>query len=538
MGTYAVNLAQFVVLADEQIYALSLDKGEQELFASMSQLLKERDGFHPVSLVGSDDQLGVVIILEGPALPEGELLAKSVGNNPNDPDTFHNNFQEPEKFIKAGGYRGRQHQVLVEGSYYINRLFATIEMRPKTTIEVGTVGVVVSYVGPAGDDSSGVEYKHGELVPKGCRGVWATPLLPGKYPFNPYSGKVLAVPTTNFILRWESATTGSHKFDENLKEVTLITKDAFEPTLPLSVVVHIDYKMAPMVVQRFGDIKKLVEQTLDPMVSAFFKNVAQGKTAIELLQQRSEIQEASKLQMRSKFEHYNLELLEVLIGTPSSSDNEKGQGMEQLLVQLRERQVAVEQVATYRVQEEASTQERSLRQAQAVAQQQEGITQSELAITVETNKGKATKARATLDAETVEITAKANSARVTLEGAGEASKILAIGQAEAASTKAKVDAFGGPQFELTSKVMTRFAEAIEKGKIAVVPQVQVGGAAGSDGESGGMGNNVMSGLMTMLMSERAGVHLGAKTDAVTKSGLRSAERVPAAQIAGKPAEVE
>jgi hypothetical protein len=40
-----------------------------------------------------------------------------------------------------------------------------------------------------------------------------------------------------------------------LSEVSLITKDAFEPTLPLSVVVHIDYKKAPLVVQRFGDIK-------------------------------------------------------------------------------------------------------------------------------------------------------------------------------------------------------------------------------------------------------------------------------------------
>jgi hypothetical protein len=33
--------------------------------------------------------------------------------------------------------------------------------------------------------------------------------------------------------------------------------------MPLSVVVHIDYRKAPLVVQRFGDIKRLVDQTLD-----------------------------------------------------------------------------------------------------------------------------------------------------------------------------------------------------------------------------------------------------------------------------------
>ncbi len=55
---------------------------------------------------------------------------------------------------------------------------------------------------------------------------------------------------------------------------------------------HIDYRKAPLVIQRFGDIKKLVEQTLDPMVSAYFKNVGQTRTLIQLLQDRSAIQDA------------------------------------------------------------------------------------------------------------------------------------------------------------------------------------------------------------------------------------------------------
>ena len=175
----------------------------------------------------------------------------------------------------AHGFRGRQLQVLVEGTYYINRLFATVQMIPKTVIEVGNVGVVVSYTGEQGDDLSGQDYRHGELVSKGNRGVWNDPLLPGKYAFNTYAGKVSIVPTTNFILKWIRNEAGAHKFDENLTEVSLITKDAFEPSLPLSVVVHIDYQKAPLVIQRFGDIKRLVEQTLDPMVSAYFKNIGQ-----------------------------------------------------------------------------------------------------------------------------------------------------------------------------------------------------------------------------------------------------------------------
>src|SRR5262249_42888105 len=159
--------------------------------------------------------------------------------------------------------------------------------------EVGHVGVVVSYTGAAGKDLSGDSYRHGELVRNGERGVWSEPLLPGKYAFNTFAGRVLMVPTTNFILKWIRSQTGAHGFDENLSEVSLITKDAFEPRLPLSVVVHIDYKKAPLVVQQFGDVKKLVEQTLDPMVSAYFKNIGQTRTLIQLIQDRSAIQDQS-----------------------------------------------------------------------------------------------------------------------------------------------------------------------------------------------------------------------------------------------------
>ena len=184
--------------------------------------------------------------------------------------------------------------------------------------------------------------------------MWSEPLLPGKYAFNTYAGKVIIVPTTNIILKWIRSEVGSHHFDENLSEVSLITKDAFEPSLPLSVVIHIDYQKAPLVIQRFGDVKKLVEQTLDPMVSAYFKNIGQTRTLIQLIQERSEIQRISSQEMKDKFEHYNLELEEVLIGTPTTTGEDKQ--IEIILNQLRSRQIAVEQIETYARQETAAAQ--------------------------------------------------------------------------------------------------------------------------------------------------------------------------------------
>ncbi|MCE1203493.1 MAG: flotillin family protein [Holophagaceae bacterium] len=505
-GIYAINLAQFVVLTEDRLFYLPMDASELETFQKMSAIITERGGWRPVIIKGTDDAVGIVTVHDGPSLASGEIIAPSVGEDSQHPGTYHNNFQDADKFLAAGGQRGRQYQVLVEGTYYINRLFATVELIPKTVVEVGTVGVVVSYTGQTGTDISGQEYRHGELVAKGNRGVWSEPLMPGKYAFNTYAGKVAIVPTTNFILKWTKGEVGSHKFDENLSEVSLITKDAFEPSLPLSVVVHIDYRKAPLVIQRFGDIKKLVEQTLDPMVSAYFKNIGQTRTLIQLIQDRSAIQEQSGVQMKEKFSQYNLELQEVLIGTPSSGA--QGGQIEQILIQLRSRQIADEQVETYGRQQNAAAKERELREAEAKAKQQTALTESAISIEVQSNQGKADYAKAQQQAAQIQTLAGAEAEKVRLMGEGEAKRIKVmaeaqaeqaarVGIAQAMAIEEQVRAYGGPQFQLVQQVMSRFAEAIEKSQVDVVPKIHMGG-----GDKGG--GSLIESLLGLLLSEKAG----------------------------------
>lgn len=518
-GTYPINLAQFCVITSERAHYLPLERSEEATFAHMAQLIESRHGFEPVVIKDADDSVGVVTVHDGPSLSEGQIIADTVGDDPNQVSTYHNNFQDADRFLRAGGRRGRQLQVLVEGTYYLNRLFATVERIQKTIVDVGHVGVVVSYTGDAGADLSGAEYKHGELVRPGQRGVWSQPLLPGKYAFNSFAGRVVIVPTTNFILKWNRQETGAHKFDENLAEVSLITKDAFEPTLPLSVVVHIDYRKAPLVVQRFGDIKRLVEQTLDPMVSAYFKNVGQTRTLIQLIQDRSAIQELSGEQMKAKFDHYNLELQEVLIGTPGSGAG-NGQ-IDQILTQLRARQIAEEQVETYTRQEKAAVKERELREAESRARQQTHITESELSITVMTNQGKADLARAQQQATQLQTLASAEAEKLRLMGEGEAKKIEALARAEAERTarvgvaqamaiEEQVRAYGGPKFQLTQQVMNRFAQAIETAQVDVVPKILIAAQGGNGrGDDHGQiaGANVMEALLAMLLSDKLGAGL-------------------------------
>src|SRR5260370_28995570 len=213
-------------------------------------------------------------------------------------------------------------------------------MHPKTVVPIGYVGVVVSYYGKAGRDLSGAAFRHGERVAEGERGVWERPLGPGKYAFNTYAGNIILVPTTNFVLHWVTGRTEAHRYDESLRSIDLVTRDAYEPLLPLSVVVHIDYQKAPGVIQRFGDVKKLITQTLDPMLSAYFRDVAHKKTMLELLHLRDEIQKESREELRRKFREFDIECVDVLIGKPDTA--EAGGKIETLLEQVRMRHLAPE----------------------------------------------------------------------------------------------------------------------------------------------------------------------------------------------------
>ncbi|MBC8090723.1 MAG: hypothetical protein H7Y15_02040, partial [Pseudonocardia sp.] len=144
--------------------------------------LRDQGGFSPIvigqPLSAADplnpdkpmviDSIGIVTIHDGPSLVPGEIIAPAVGNDSADIN-YHNNYQDPDAFLRAGGRRGRQYVPLTDGTYFLNRWFATVEVIPKTLVPIGYVGVVVSYYGPIGADISGDAFRHGERVARGER---------------------------------------------------------------------------------------------------------------------------------------------------------------------------------------------------------------------------------------------------------------------------------------------------------------------------------------------------------------------------------
>jgi len=106
-GTYAINLMQFIVLTDERIYSLPLSRDEMQTIQGMATVISERGGFVPVIIKDTDDKIGIATVHDGPSLGQGEIIAPVVGDDPKNSETYHNKFQDLDKFLKVGGFRGR-----------------------------------------------------------------------------------------------------------------------------------------------------------------------------------------------------------------------------------------------------------------------------------------------------------------------------------------------------------------------------------------------------------------------------------------------
>lgn len=518
-GVFAINSALFVVITEERVFDGIGGADKEGQFQEWQHDLAEIDGFSPVVIGGvgvvsireslhdvvgtqltSNDTIGVVTVHDGESIATGEIIAPEITAEPS-----HNYFQDPEVFLNRGGKRGKQLQVLTDGTFFINRWFATVEIKPKTLIPIGYVGVVVSYYGSKGTDVSGQSFRYGEQVECNQRGVWRQALVPGKYALNPYAMKVELVPTVNFVLRWITGQVETHQYDKDLMSVELITADGYEPVLPLSLVLHIDYEKASSVVQRFGDVRRLISQTLDPILTAYFRDVAQSSNMLDLLTKREEIQNRATAELGRRFKDYDINCVAVLIGRPESKPGITGADpIDQLFDQLRLRRLAEEQKETFVRQQEAAMQLKELNEATAIAEKQAELTQTKINIEVAGNRGAAQLAEAkSLAQRDIEL-AQGQSKAQELLGHGEAAKTSQIGLAEASVSLEKVRAFGDPRIYALSIL----ADKLSKSAQPLVPErLFVTGSGGGEGTGQMQQFGLFNQLLSLLVSEKAGIQI-------------------------------
>jgi len=411
------------------------------------------------------DRVGIVTTLDGLPIEQGEMAGPIVPG--------HNNFQDAQTFLNAGGSRGLQEQILLSGQWNINPWFARIEQVEMIEIPIGHVGVVISYVGKVHEDVSGPDFKHGDLVEVGHKGVWVKPLLPGKHPINTHIMRVELVPTTNIVLNWANRTE-AHHFDEKLNSITVRSRDGFAFNLDVSQIIHIGANEAPKVISRAGSVQNLIDHALQPIVGNYFRNSAQSYTVLDFLSARTERQNEAAQHIAAALREYDVEAIDTLIGdiTPPES----------LMKTQTDRKLAEEQRKTYEIQEAAEKQRQQLVRQTSLADIQHEMVKSEQGVQI-----------AQLQASASVKKSEGEAASTRLRASGDADAIRATGQAKAEAHSAGINAVGQDTYAL----MQLFQIIAEK-NLRVVPDVLVNGG-GSSSNSG-----LIEALMAMVAKNTSG----------------------------------
>lgn len=438
----------------------------------------------PIRRIESN-KVGVVTVLDGAPMPKGQMAAPPVSG--------HANYQDPEAFVRNGGCRGLQEQIILAGSWNINPWFAEVEEYDLTEVPIGHVGVVVSFVGDEekSHDVSGEKFTHGNIVEKGGKGVWKEPLYPGKHPLNPKVMKVELVPTTNIVLNWATARSEAHKLDEKLSTISVRSVDGFTFNLDVSQIINIGATKAPWVISRVGSVRNLVNQVLEPIVGNYFRNSAQSYTVLDFLANRMQRQGEARAHISKAIMEYDVQSVDTLIGdiTPP----------QELMKTLTDRKLAEERQKTFRVEESTEVTRQELEKQKALADKQREIVGSEQDVRIAEMKANAVVKTASGESDAAAKRAEGHAAAarrvgeadadvIAMKGRREAEAIEAIGRAKADAYDAGVKAMGDHY-----GMLQIFTVLADKG-IRLTPDVLVSG--GKEG-----GGSAADGMLAVLLRE-------------------------------------
>jgi len=443
-GSYRINTALFTIITSAHATRHGMDRGALYL----TQV--------------HQDMVGIVTTLDGFSIEAGEIAGPAISG--------HDNFQNAQQFIDHGGRRGLQEQILLSGTWNLNPWFVQVEQVPMVQIPIGYVGVVISFVGKAHEDVSGIEFKHGDLVNVGHKGVWVSPLYPGKHPINTRVMKVELVPTTNIVLNWATRTE-AHKYDEKLQSITVRSKDGFAFNLDVSQIIHVGALDAPKVISRVGSMQNLVDHVLQPIVGNYFRNSAQDYTVLDFLSARSQRQVEAAEHIRTAIGAYDVQAIDTLIGDIHPPG--------ELMQTQTDRKIAEEQRKTYEAQEAAQKQRQQLVRQTSLADIQHQVVGAEQGVQIAELQANAHIKQATGEAEAVR-----------LRSLGEAEAIRATGGAKAEAYRVGVESLGSQSYTLM-----QLMQIIGDRNVRIVPDVSVTGTTANPG--------LVDGLLGVMMKKQS-----------------------------------
>jgi len=462
------------------------------------------------AVVINENQVGLVDALDGGPLNPRDYVAAPVEG--------HNNFQNGDNFIRRGGQRGPQKDLLLPGTYYVNPLLFKVIPEKAGEVRPGEVAVIVSNVGKdpteeirramadkvreklereereqlaiaaahldrldgdEGDDILKLEEElrlndpadsrldagahEAYVVPDGYRGIQEMVVGPGRYYVNTLAITPVIIPTTNQTVEWTA-----EQLAETFDPFEVISKDGFTMQLEVRVVFRVKPEDAPFMVAKIGSIDKLIQNVMHPLIDSIFRNQASESSAMAYLQNRHEEQERAEARVRAHLLKYHVDVVNVLICHIRLP--------EELMKTQTEKILAEQRQNMYNAQREAESRRIELEKTRAHADNQRDLMAATVGVEISSKRAEQRKAEAEGEAHYILETGRA-----------EAEKVRLMGEAQGVAYREQVDALGpqGVALVETLKVIG------EKG-VRITPDVL---ASGGNGEAaGGIGTLLLLNL--------------------------------------------
>jgi hypothetical protein len=504
-GTLApIHPVGFIIITKNQVFGLPISSELRVRAAKAGRLTCDALGLRPdqLDLVRIEprpvdksgalrDSVGIVTCYEGDPLPsgdiagrlggfedidkmeqakatDGEIIEVLLGNK----NKLHNNYQDFQAFLDNGGRIGLQHDPLLYGAYALNPFLVSVELVDMLVVQQGQVGVVKAYVGLPTQDTSGSDFKFGSLVRPGHRGIWEEALRTGKYPLNPRCYQAEIVPTSILTLNWADAVSQAHNLDANLQQIVAKSNEGFIFHIDLQVQIHVPDTNAPRVISMVGTMMNLVNEVLQAAVGNHFRDKLQSMPAIRFIETRQQVQEEAFAHIKEQLDQYHVETRGVYI-----QDVELPEDLVKVLTQ---REIANQEIETYKKQRAAQEERISMENSKGTAEMQADLAKSKVGVDIKTNNANARTEEARGESEFIRQT-----------GAAKGAEVEAVGLARARGYEAQVRALGSNATALVN-VITQLSEGTSK----FVPDILV--------TSGSNGGGALDGLAATAMKYLAG----------------------------------
>ncbi len=454
------------------------------------------------------DVVGIVTVNDGDPLSSGDIASRlgafddisklETSNTVSDmslmetilgnKNTLHNNYQDFQSFIDNGGRIGLQHDPLLYGMYNLNPFLVNVEIAPMLVIEQGQVAVIKSYVGLPSQDTSGSDFKFGSIVRPGHRGIWREALRTGKYPLNSHCYKAEIVPTAILNLNWADASSQAHNLDQNLKQIVAKSREGFVFKIDLQVQIHIPDTQASKVISMVGSVRNLVNEVLQAAVGNHFRDKLQSMPAISFIEKRNEIQTVATTYIEAKLKDYNVETRGVYIQDVVLP--------EELVQVLTQREIANQEIQTYKKKEEAQQQRITTEKAKGTADMQAELAKSSVNVDIKKNEAAQVKIQAEAYQYKREAEGRGDSYYVSETGKAKGAEIEAVGLARAKAADELRKAVGEQGTTLVNVI-----DSVMKGDKKIMPDILVAGGGNGSGSLDGIAATLMKFLTAKVSTE-------------------------------------